>query len=110
MSLLHCRKRALEPENGGTLCSKVKKIECNSDCCTDEVTAFGGSSVMLWGGASSSLEKQGLSSCDTILMQRDVKNRFWNQWQPHMTKVTSKMTVLTPTMQEFIGDQLRIWE
>lgn len=50
MSLLHCRKRALEPENGGTLCSKVKKIECNSDCCTDEVTAFGGSSVMLWGG------------------------------------------------------------
>lgn len=110
MSLLHCRKRALEPENGGTLCSKVKKIECNSDCCTDEVTAFGGSSVMLWGGKSSSLEKQGLSSCDTILMQRDVKNRFWNQWQPHMTKVTSKMTVLTPTVQEFIGDQLRIWE
>lgn len=50
MSHLHCRKRALEPENGGTLCSKVKKIECNSDCCTDEVTAFGGSSVMLWGG------------------------------------------------------------
>lgn len=50
MSLLHCRKRALEPENGGTLCSKVKKIECNSDCCTDEVTAFGGRSVMLWGG------------------------------------------------------------
>lgn len=41
---------ALEPENGGTLCSKVKKIKCNSDCCTDEVTAFGGSSVMVWGG------------------------------------------------------------
>ncbi|MEQ2252053.1 hypothetical protein ILYODFUR_017671 [Ilyodon furcidens] len=44
----------------------------------------GGGSVMVWGDISHSLEKQGSLSLKAILVERDIKTRFCNQWESHI--------------------------
>ena len=73
-----------------------------ADCYTDRVASFGGGSVMVGDGISLSGKGRGLSSLEAISIQRDIKMRFCNQWQSHISTVwdqtlSSKMTTLPTT-------------
>ena len=86
-----------------------------ADCYTDRVASFGGGSVMVGDGISLSGKGRGLSSLEAISIQRDIKMRFCNQWQSHISTVwdqtlSSKMTTLTTRERGLSETTSRIWE
>lgn len=73
--------------------------ECYADCCTDRVAAFGGDSVMVWGGISLT----GKTTCHHWRKSQCMEMRFCYQWQSHISTVWDQtvleMTMLDPTEQ-----------